>query len=184
MTALLDSLIDSLAHYEQNDERPAILLLEDRIALAVALAASAVSRDFVAYSALIGRRPLFLAADRLGWELHLIHFPVEQLATDFIHLAVKHRCANPREFELGYLMMHACARVRETEVWVPTAGFGSRAWRTASRIADHYGKRLFNPLQGIALGSGITNCDVNDLIEATAMRARVGLPETGVASAC
>lgn len=92
-------------------------------------------------------------ADRLGGRLRVIHFPVDQIAADFIHLAAYHRCLSVPEFLVGYLVMHLCDVLPEKVIClVLDAEVSQQVWSTAARIAKRHGKLLITRT-GQAAGS-------------------------------
>ena len=82
-------------------------------------------------------------ADRLGGRLRVIHFPVNQIAADFVHLAAYHRCLAVPEFLVGYLVLHLCEVLPEKSIClVLDAEVSQQVWSTAARIAKRHGKLL------------------------------------------
>jgi hypothetical protein len=78
--------------------------------------------------------------------LKVVHLPVDQVASDFFHLVLVHRCVAATEFLLCYLVMHLCEALPEREIWIRLdMELNQATWVTAARVAKHYGKLLIMP---------------------------------------
>ena len=85
-------------------------------------------------------------ACRFDGNLKIISVTAGNLPADFIKLAVQYRCSTKNQFALGYVVMHACEAVVETEVWLSVDQSINRStWDRAALIAAQFNKSLFNP---------------------------------------
>jgi hypothetical protein len=130
---------------------PAVILFGDTIGAAAVLAANIIGRSVQPYAVTFGDRPareLQEFANRLRYDLKVIELPTEGASADFIYLAIHQLCSSLNEFELGFIALHICESVPETEIWMPVQGSRS-GWPAAARIAKQHGKSLFNPFAGL-----------------------------------
>jgi hypothetical protein len=153
----LNTLVKTLRERIWPDPAPAIICL-DRLGSVAAMAAHRLGLPFQPYAVTLADNSVGevgLIADSLNWPLKVISLPTEQVASDFVRLAVQHRCATSAQFELGYVTMHICEAVQEAEVWLSfdQPNGNAQSWGAAARIAEHYGKALFNPYDGRRLPS-------------------------------
>jgi hypothetical protein len=153
MSDILHTLIEAFRGRLSQDCAPAVLC-GDPLGNAAAMALQGLGMNLQPYAITYDDASIdeiVAIADRLDRELKLISIAAKSMGTDFVHLAVQHRCFAKAQFALGYVAMHASEAVDETEVWLslPRSSPDNRGWRTATRIAGHYGKTLFNPYHGL-----------------------------------
>ena len=141
----------SALHGRGQTSTPAVILFGEVIGAAAVLAANLIGLSVQPYAVTFGERPareLQQFADRQRFDLKVIELPTEGVPADFVYLAIHQLCASPSEFELGFVALHVCESVPETEIWMPLQGSGS-GWPAAARIAKQHGKSLFNPFAGL-----------------------------------
>jgi hypothetical protein len=153
MSDVLQTLIEAIRGRVAEDRAPAVLC-EDTFGNETALALHSMGANFQPYAITLedaSTDKVLTIADRLDRRLKLITVVPRNMGADFVHLAVHHRCFTKAEFALGYVVMHASEAIDETEVWLslPQSSPDHRGWRTAKRIAGHYGKTLINPFHDL-----------------------------------
>lgn len=134
-----------MASHFNSRKRPALLMLDDRLGLMMALAASRQGHQFAPYVvALDGgySTKIQLATDRLRWDLTVIAIPTDQIRFDFVRLAAHHQCVTRSEFEYGFAIMHACCGVREDSILLTGNDIDAGVTRVINRIANRHDKRL------------------------------------------
>jgi hypothetical protein len=146
------------------DKDSALLIVDDRLSLANALAASRGGQRFAPYVASFGKYPDLVrtAADRLRWDLNVISLPTHKPGDDFMRLALHHHCMTRLEFEYGFLLLHICAGVREQRIVWPAAKSGRRVRATLQRIAGQHDKALLMPVSPNEI---VTRAQIEAMIE-------------------
>jgi DNA (cytosine-5)-methyltransferase 1 len=66
-------------------------------------------------------------ANHFGWHLTVVEVPTADVASDFVRLAVEHRCRKKTQFENAFPLLYVLPRIEEIEVW------------TGWNADDHYG---------------------------------------------
>ena len=56
-------------------------------------------------------------ARQLRWKLEIISVPTSAVASDFIRLAVEHRCARKTQFEVMFPLLYIFPLIEEREIW-------------------------------------------------------------------
>jgi hypothetical protein len=56
-------------------------------------------------------------ARHLGWRLHVITVPTQNLAADFKRLAIQYRCRTKVQFEVTFPLLYVFPEIEEREVW-------------------------------------------------------------------
>ena len=56
-------------------------------------------------------------ARQLKWKLEIITVPTSAVASDFIRLAVGHRCQRKTQFEVTFPLLYIFPLIKESEIW-------------------------------------------------------------------
>jgi DNA-cytosine methyltransferase len=109
-------------------------------------------------------------ARHFGWPLTVVSVPTNQVAADFVRLAVEQRCRKKVQFEVAFPLLHMFPWIREGEIW---SGFNAD---------DHYGNTKNFVLQYARMvGTGVSREDRKKAFDAhrQAAIAKTTDPESG-----
>lgn len=121
MSDLLN-LLSNAAAKSSRDREVALLLSGGLDSLSVGLALQDAGKIVHAYTFCLEGQPsqdlkkAIAHADRFGWQLTIIRVPADQIADDFVRLAVEQGCRKKVQFEVTYPLLYILPRIEESEV--------------------------------------------------------------------
>jgi hypothetical protein len=132
MSKLLSLMRETISG-QSGENKVALLLSAGRDSITTGIACQEVGKTIHAYTyELEGyrsheRERVESIARYFGWELTIVKVPIDDLAADFMRLAIGLRCKKKVHFEVSYPLLYVTPAIEENEVW------------TGWNADDHYG---------------------------------------------